>query len=56
VNLPVERRQITIGRRTLSYLACVTIPRAGHLANLESPQDFNTALHDWLAAVLGAPP
>jgi pimeloyl-ACP methyl ester carboxylesterase len=32
----------------------VTIPRAGHLANLESPDAFNAAMHAWLAAVSGA--
>ena len=51
MTLSVERRHITIGRRTLSYLACVTIPRAGHLANLEAPEAFNAAMLDWLGAV-----
>jgi pimeloyl-ACP methyl ester carboxylesterase len=31
--------------------ALVTIPRAGHLSNLEAPEDFNAAMRDWLAAV-----
>jgi len=34
--------------------ALVTIPRAGHLSNLEAPDAFNAAMHDWLAAVSGA--
>jgi pimeloyl-ACP methyl ester carboxylesterase len=50
----VERRHVTIGRRALSYLACVTIPRAGHLANLESPDAFNEAMRGWLDAVARA--
>jgi pimeloyl-ACP methyl ester carboxylesterase len=29
----------------------VTIPRAGHLSNLESPDAFNAAMQGWLAAV-----
>jgi pimeloyl-ACP methyl ester carboxylesterase len=35
--------------------ALVTIPRAGHLSNLEAPEAFNAALRDWLAAVSGVP-
>jgi pimeloyl-ACP methyl ester carboxylesterase len=31
--------------------ALVTIPRAGHLSNLEAPEAFNAALLDWLGAV-----
>jgi pimeloyl-ACP methyl ester carboxylesterase len=33
---------------------CVTIPRAGHLANLESPDAFNEAVRGWLGAVARA--
>jgi len=29
----------------------VIIPRAGHLSNLEGPDAFNSAMHEWLAAV-----
>ena len=29
----------------------VTIPQAGHLSNLEAPEAFNAAMHEWLAAV-----
>ena len=31
--------------------ALVTIPRAGHLSNLEAPDDFNAAMRTWLDAV-----
>jgi hypothetical protein len=34
--------------------AVVTIPRAGHLPNLEAPDAFNAAMLDWLRAVDGA--
>ena len=34
--------------------ACVTIPRAGHLANLESPDAFNEAMRGWLDVVARA--
>jgi pimeloyl-ACP methyl ester carboxylesterase len=34
--------------------ACVAIPRAGHLANLESPDAFNEAMRGWLDAVARA--
>ena len=30
-----------------------TIPRAGHLSNLEAPDEFNAALRAWLRAVAG---
>jgi pimeloyl-ACP methyl ester carboxylesterase len=33
--------------------ALVAIPGAGHLSNLESPEAFNAALHDWLRAIDG---
>jgi pimeloyl-ACP methyl ester carboxylesterase len=33
--------------------ACATIPRAGHLANLEAPEAFNLAMHGWLRAIDG---
>ena len=31
--------------------ALVTIPRAGHLSNLEAPDAFNAAMHAWLESV-----
>ena len=36
---------------SLRRAAFVTIPRAGHLSNLEAPDAFNTAMGAWLAAV-----
>jgi pimeloyl-ACP methyl ester carboxylesterase len=36
--------------------ALVTIPRAGHLANLEAPEAFNAAMHDWLKSVARVAP
>jgi pimeloyl-ACP methyl ester carboxylesterase len=39
---------------SLRRAAFATIPRAGHLSNLEAPDAFNAAMHDWLSAVAEA--
>jgi pimeloyl-ACP methyl ester carboxylesterase len=33
----------------------VTIPRAGHLSNLEAPEAFNAAMRSWLDAIAAGP-
>jgi 3-oxoadipate enol-lactonase len=34
----------------------VTVPRAGHLSNLEAPDAFNAAMHEWLKSVARVAP
>jgi 3-oxoadipate enol-lactonase len=47
----IPRADIDVMRQAMPHAAFVSIPKAGHLANLESPGAFNDALAAFLARV-----